>query len=322
MRTMLILAAVAVVIAAAYLLGPRVAVDTTVRFDAAAIGDDPEAYLAAREAEVENLDPALAREIVWVDPQGRNRTPLALVYVHGFSASKGEIRSVPDRVAAALGANLFYTRLAGHGRDGAALAEATVNGWVNDYAEAIAIGRAIGDRVVVIATSTGAALATWGAAQPALAEDVAGLVLISPNYAVQAAGAGLLTMPWGRQLAELLIGEERSFEPINEAHERYWTTRYPTAAILPMAAITEIARETPVEEIGVPALFIFSADDEVVRPEVTRDIAQRWGAPHETMIVEGSDDPSNHVIAGDALSPSTTTLVAERISAWIAALPR
>jgi alpha-beta hydrolase superfamily lysophospholipase len=314
--------AVVALLAATYLLGPRVKADTTIRFDASAIGDDPDAYLADREAGVADLDPDLAKEIVWADPRSRARTPLAIVYVHGFSASKGEIRPVPDRVAEDLGANLFYTRLAGHGRDGAAMAEATVNDWVNDYAEAIAIGRAIGERVLVVATSTGAALATWGATQPELAEDVAGLALISPNYAVQAAGAQLLTMPWGLQIAELVVGPERGFEPINEMYARYWTTRYPTAATLPMAAVTELAREAPVETVEVPALFIFSNADAVVSPEATRDIAERWGAPHEQMIVEGSDDPSNHVIAGDALSPSTTTLVAGRISAWAASLPR
>ena len=80
------------------------------------------------------------------------------------------MRPLPDKVAAALGANLFYTRLTGHGQDGAAMAEGSVNAWINDYAEAIAIGRAIGDKVVVIGTSTGASLATWAASQPALAQ--------------------------------------------------------------------------------------------------------------------------------------------------------
>ena len=49
------------------------------------------------------------------------------------------------------------------------MAEGSVNAWINDYAEAIAIGRAIGDRLAVIGTSTGASLATLASAQPALA---------------------------------------------------------------------------------------------------------------------------------------------------------
>lgn len=318
----LIVAVVLVALILLFLAGPRVATDTTITFDESAIGDDPVAWLAAGEADIPDLRAGLAKEIVWADPASKARTPLAIVYVHGFSASKGELRPVPDRVAVELGANIFYTRLAGHGRDGAAMAEASLNDWVNDYAEAIAIGRAIGDRVVVIATSTGAALATWGATQAGLSRGVAGYVFVSPNYGVQAAGAWLLTMPWGKQIAEMAIGPERGFEPINEQHGRYWTTRYPTAATLPMAALTNLARQAPVERATAPALFIFSDADAVVRPEITRDIAARWGQPHETMIVEGSDDPSNHVIAGDAISPSTTMLVAGRIGEWVATLRR
>lgn len=308
------------VLIALYLTGPRVEADTTVSFDPAVIGPDPQAYLEAEEADVPGLRPELAKEIVWAYPQSRAKTPLAIVYIHGFSASKGEIRPVPDRVASELGANLFYTRLAGHGRGGPAMAEASVNAWINDYAEAIAIGRTIGEKVVVVATSTGAALATWAATDPKLSRDVIGMALISPNYGVQAAGAWLLTMPWGGQIAELVTGKERGFQPRNEAHGRYWTTRYPTSATLPMAALADLAWTAPVETVATPTLFIFSDTDRVVQPERTRAVAERWGAAHETMIVEGSDDPGNHVIAGDALSPSTTALVAGRISAWIDSL--
>lgn len=308
--------------AAFYLSGPRVEVDTAVRFDPARIGDDVDAYLAESESGIPAIREGLEKEVVWAFPQSRAKTPLAIVYVHGFSASKGEIRPVPDEVARALGANLYYARLSGHGRDDVSMAEASVNSWIYDFAEAMAIGRRIGEKVVVISTSTGGSLATWAAAQPELNEDLAGVVLISPNYGVQASGAWLLTGPWGRQLAELIIGAERGFEPANDAQRALWTTRYPTSATLPMAALTELAYAAPVETIEAPALFIFSDADAVVRPDLTRKIAARWGGGAETMIVEGSDDPSHHVIAGDALSPSTTRLVAERIIVWIGSATR
>lgn len=318
MKWLLVFVAIAVVIAAgAWFAGPRVTVDTAVTFDPASLGDDLDQWLADREASVAGIRPGLAKEIVWAYPNSRAKTPLAIVYVHGFSASKGEIRPVPDRVAAALGANLYFTRLAGHGQDGAAMGTASVNDWINDYAEAIAVGRALGEQVVVVATSTGAALATWAATQPALAEGVAGYVFVSPNYGVQASGAWLLTGPWGRRLADIIVGPERGFEPLNEAHARYWTTRYPTSATLPMAALTGLARTAPVETAGAPALFLFSDNDQVVRPDLTREIAARWGAGSEMLVIEGSDDPSSHVIAGDALSPATTGLAAGRIEEWI-----
>ncbi|WP_252928788.1 carboxylesterase [Aliihoeflea sp. 40Bstr573] len=303
--------------AIAYLAGPRVPVDTAIRFDPAAIGGDVEAYVDARERDVPNLRDGVGKEIVWAFPASKARTPLAIVYVHGFSASSGEIRPVPDEVAARLGANLFFTRLTGHGQDGGAMATASVNDWVNDYAEAIEIGRRLGTRVVVMATSTGAGLATWAATQPELSEDVAALVLVSPNYRVRATGSSLLTGPWGGQIARLASGPERQFTPRNEAHGRLWTARYPTEAILPMAALTKLARNAPAEEIGIPALFIYSSTDRIVDAEVTRDIAARWGALSDSLLIESSGDPQNHVIAGDALSPQTNELVIETTVNWL-----
>ncbi len=256
-----------------YLAGPRVPVDTTVTFDAAQVGEDVDAYLAAGEAGARSLRPDAAKQIIWADPGAPGRTPLAIVYVHGFSASKGEIRPVPDDVATRLGANLYFTRLTGHGQDGAALAEANVAAWVNDYAEALEIGRRLGDNLVIVATSTGAGLATWASTQPQLFRDVAALVLVSPNYRVNQAGAWALTGPWGAQLAAL--GEERQFTPQNEAHGRLWTTRYPTRAVLPMAALTPLAREARVETIAIPALFIYSPNDRIIDARLTAEIAER-----------------------------------------------
>ncbi|MBN9218605.1 MAG: alpha/beta fold hydrolase [Mesorhizobium sp.] len=308
------------VLALAFALGPRVAVDTTIRFNPSVIGDDPQAYIAKAEAAVPGIRDGLEKEIVWANPMVHAKTPLAIVYIHGFSASKGEVRPLPDDVADTLDANLFYTRLTGHGQDGEAMTQGSVNAWINDYEEALAIGRAIGDKVIVISTSTGGSLAAWAATQPSASDGVAAIAFISPNFGVKASGAEILTMPWGKQIAEMVIGRERSFVPRNALHEKFWTYKYPVAATLPMQALTELAYGAPVEKAQVPALFIFSDSDKVVRPDRTREIAARWGAPHELVPIEGTGDPDNHVIAGDALSPSTTAFVAQRISVWIEAV--
>ena len=303
-----------------FLLGPRETVNTRVSFDPARIGSDPDAYLAAGEAQVAGIRDGLQKEIIWAYPNSKAKTKLAIVYIHGFSASKGEIRPVPDKLAAALGANLYYTRLTGHGQNGPAMAVATVNDWVNDFAEAMAIGRMIGEKVIIIATSTGAGLATWAAAQPELSNDVAAMVFVSPNYGVQASGSFLLTMPWGRQLANLLIGPEREFTPANELHGKFWTPKYPTNAVLPMAALTKLARDVMVENIKVPALFVFTETDKVVRPDLTKARIVRWGAKTETLVVENPDDPYQHVVAGDALSPNKTEEVSAKALEFIQSL--
>jgi len=322
-RVMVMSGILIVVLAAAAILwfaGPRVERDMTVTFDPTTIGEDLDTWLAEREASVPGIRPGLEKQVVWAYPASKARTPLAIVYVHGFSASKGEIRPLPDKVAEVLGANLFYTRLAGHGQDGAAMATASVNAWINDFAEALAIGERLGERVIVIATSTGASIASWAATEPGLRERMGGVVLVSPNYGVQAAGASLLAGPWGLQIARLVAGRERGFEPLNESHARFWTTRYPIEALLPMSAVVELAASSPVERAAVPALFVFSDTDLIVRPDLTRGIAARWGAPHAIVTVDDSDDPSSHVIAGDAMSPRTTDRLAAAVADWIRAL--
>lgn len=315
-----LLALVVVAVGALWLFGPREPADLTITFDPSAIGDDPSAYLARQEADVPNLRPEAAKEIVWAYPESRAKTPLALVYVHGFSASKDELRPLPDLVARKLGANLFLTRLAGHGRDGEAMRQASVNDWMNDLAEALAIGRRLGERVVVIGNSTGGTLAILGASDPALMRDVAGLVLLAPNLKVLNRWAFVLDLPFARQFGPWLFGEEWGEGASDPRIAAVWTMRYPTIALLTMGALMRTARTSDIASISLPALFLLSPNDRVVDPAATQNVIARWTAPKETIAVTDSGDPNGHILAGDLLSPTTTAPLAERIAAWIETL--
>ncbi len=306
-----------VLAALAFAFGPRVAADTKITFDATSIGTDPDAYLTKSEAAVAGIREGMEKEIVWAFPASKAKTPIALVYIHGFSATKGEVRPVPDIVAKALGANLFLTRLHGHGQDGAAMATSSVNDWANDMAEALAIGHKLGEKVIVMSASMGGGLTTWAANDPALSKQIDAAIFISPNYGVQASGAFLLTAPFGEQLANIIVGKERSFIPENALHAKFWTPVYPTKSVLPMAALTALAAAVPVEQIKQPALFIYSETDKVVQPALIKATAARWGGPHEVHALAKNGDPYSHVIAGDALSPSTTGEVVQLILDWV-----
>jgi alpha-beta hydrolase superfamily lysophospholipase len=303
-----------------WLFGPRPDADTTVTFQSAALADDLDSYVADEEAAFADIRADNQKQIVWAYPNSKARTPLAIVYVHGFSASPAEIRPVPDEVAEQLGANLFFTRLTGHGRTGDAMAEGSVKAWVNDYAEAIAIGRRLGARVVVMATSTGASLATWAADKPDLAADVAGYVFVSPNYGVKARGSFLLTGPYAATVAKLVLGERHSFEARKPGQAENWTTEYPSSAVVPMGQLVALARQARVEDVDTPVLFIFSPNDHVVRPEKTRDMSARWRGKAEIVEVTDSTDEAQHVIAGDILSPGTNAMLIDKITAWISGL--
>ncbi len=304
--------------------GPTEHVDETVRFEDSFIGTDVETYLAKSEERVANIIPGAQKQVIWANPATREKTPVSLVYIHGFSATLEETRPLPDLIARELGANLFYTRLTGHGAGSEAMATATVNDWFNDTAEALAIGRMLGEKVVVISASTGGTFASWAATRPTLSRDVAGLVMISPNYGLNNPAASVLTMGFGRDWIPMVFGAERSFEPSSPEHAKWWTTKYPTVSLLPMAASVEHVNTLRFEEIEIPALFIYHPEDGVVRADITADIAARWGqstAAEATVFeVEESEDPLNHVIAGRILSPSNSEPLAGVAADWIKAL--
>lgn len=299
------------------LIGPRPDRNEAINFDPALLGSDLDAYLSASESRFTDIRPGAQKEIIWADPATKEKTPVSIVYLHGFSATKGETRPVSDKVAAALGANLYYTRLAGHGRTGEALGAATMNSWLNDTAEAIAIGERIGEKVVVVTASTGGTLATWAASHPALGPKLAALVLISPNYAIQGASIGLLNMPWGETLLPKLLGEQRSFVPHNPEHGKWWTTAYPSKAVFPMGALLKTVSLIDFTKITTPALFMVSPEDQVIVPEEAFRIHRMWGGPKELIRVANAEDPSKHVIAGDILSPGNTQMAVDAILAFL-----
>ena len=276
-------------------------------------------WLAAREGVFADITPGAEKTIQWAGEPGV-RTPLALVYLHGFSATRQEISPVAETVARNLGANLFATRFAGHGRPGAALGEASVADWATDLAEAIAIGRRLGERVVLIGTSTGGSLAALAAVEPSYAADIAGVVLISPNFELNNPQAFLLDLPWARSWVPMVVGDTRSWEPLNEGHGRYWTTSYPSVAVFPMRVVQQASAAVDHAQAGMPMLALYAAGDQVVLPAATEAVLARWGGPTTAVVVDGADDPFQHVIAGDILSPSRTAPTIEVLTDWIGGL--
>ncbi len=281
---------------------------------------DPVAHYAAREAAIEGITPGTEARIIWAGAEGE-RAPITLLYIHGFSATSEEIRPVPDLVAEALGANLVYPRLRGHGRNGDALAEATAGEWVDDTAEALAVARAVGDEIIILATSTGATLAALAMTEADMAEDVEAMVFVAPNFELANPAGRLLNWPLARVWVPWLVGAERSFATQNEDHARYWTWSYPTVAAIPVAALMSETVSREYSGVSVPVLAIFSDDDQVISAPAIRRFAEGWGgvfALAPQTLPETGADPYNHVIAGDILSPAMTAPITDQILTWLA----
>ena len=307
------------VLGGVYLLGPDEPMTGEITFEASALGDDIENYLKNREAAFSDIRDGLEKEVIWANPASKEKTTVSVVYIHGFSASKAEVRPVTDNVATANNANLFYTRLRGHGRTPASMGEMYVDDWLNDGAEALAIGSNIGEKSIVIATSTGAGITTWLAANRSeLFGNVAAIVFISPNFGLHPPLSTILRLPFVRSFLPILNGgANRQVERESEAERHGWTTPYRVVATVPMAKITEEAFNSDVSTINIPAYFVYSTEDMVVVPSNTEAIMERWGGPTSSLIINDSQDDSNHVITGDIRSPNTTKRVSEAINSWL-----
>ena len=272
--------------------------------------EDLNAWVVEREADVPGLREGDGRDIVWADSTVQGRTELSIVYLHGFSADRHEMDPVITRLGEALGANVFFTRLQGHGRDAAAMGEATVEGWLADAAEAFAVGGRLGERVVVIGTSTGGTLATWIAARPEAQDRLAAMILVSPNYQPRDRNSRIFLQPWGEQIARLVVGSERCWKPLNDDQGRHWTTCYPIEAITPMMALVERVRTMDLSGVTTPTLLVYSPEDQVVdaRETVVRT-ATMTSATIRSVDVPSATDPSSHVLAGDIVSPESNEQV-------------
>jgi esterase/lipase len=279
-----------------------------------------EAYLAARERREPGITPGAERAVRWAGGEP-GRTPLALVYLHGYSATRQEVFPLVERVGDALGANLFFTRLTGHGRDGAAMLEGSVAAWQQDTLEALAIGRAIGERVVLLSTSTGGTLSTWAASR-SHDDSLAALVMISPNFAPRDRTLYLLDWPvLGPALLGYLGDDYRSWQPHNARQARYWTWSYPYRALPQLVRLVKDVAAIDKSAIGVPTLMIYSPTDRVIDPAAVADAFAEWGGERKRLVAfERSGDPSQHVLAGDILSPGSTEEIARMISDFLSGL--
>ena len=283
------------------------------------INENLDGWLAANEAAVHARTPIIAdteKRIRW-HGEPNQRTPLAVVYLHGFSATRQEVAPVGELVADALGANLFETRLAGHGLESDPLSDVRAEDWLDDGVEALALGASIGDKIVLMGTSTGATLAVALADHESF-DAVTTLVLMSPNFGLPDPSSEALTWPGGPQLANAMIGDTRSWTAANDLQDRFWSTTYPTASLVEMMRLVKRSRTLLATPLEASVLTLYSPNDGVVDTSWVQKAAGQINSAHSELIaIEESGDPSNHVLAGNILSPESNAAIAAHITDFV-----
>lgn len=245
-------------------------------------------------------------EIVWTDSLTKKKTPYAIVYLHGFSASKMEGAPTHLNIAKQFGCNLYLARLSQHGIDTAdALINMTADNLWETAKQAFAIGKQLGDKVILMGTSTGGTLALQLAATY---PDVAGLILYSPNIAVNDPNAWLLNNPWGLQIARLVKGSNYNIIPSDTTYEKYWNTKYRLEALASLEELLETKMTaTTFQQIKQPVLTLYYYKDEqhqdpVVKVSATKEMFAALGTANELKRSVAMPNTGNHVIGSPILS--------------------
>jgi len=266
-----------------------------------------EGYINRMES-VHHLKPDNEARVVWADTS-RRKTPYAIVYLHGFSASQGEGDPVHRYIAKKYGCNLYLARLAEHGIDTSeAMANLTADEYWNSAKEALAVGQQLGNKVILMGTSTGGTQALQLAA--AFPDKIAALVLMSPNIAINDPNAWVANQHWGLQLAHLITGSHYiiSKEDYGPLYRQYWYPKYRTEAVVALQEmLSTTMNKSTFEKVTQPVgLFYYYKDkvhqDSVVKVSAELEMFDELGTPMILKYKEAIPEAGTHVIGSSVRS--------------------
>lgn len=271
-------------------------------------------YVQTKEQQ-HKLKPDNEARIIWFD-SSKNKTPYSIVYLHGFSASQKEGDPIHLQLAKTFGCNLYLSRLSDHGVDTTeALQLFTAERVWESAKEALAIGEAIGDKVIIVSTSTGGTLALKLAAE--FPDRVHALVNMSPNIEINNPAAFLANDPWGLHIARVVMGGKyRDTGPENEK-SKYWNGKYRLEAVVQLQELIESSMtDETFARIKQPSLTLYYyKDEEHQDPEVKvsamRKMHEKLGTPEALKRQMAIPNAEAHVIGGALVSKDVETVYSE-----------
>lgn len=185
--------------------------------------DSLDGWLAHKESGFKTMKPNNEARIEWYG-DSVSVTEYAVVYLHGFTASGEEGNPVHRAFAKRYGCNMYLPRLFGHGLDTSEpFIDLTPENYLQSAKEAIAVGKKIGKKLILVCTSTGGTLGIYLAAHD---PQIEALICYSPNIDIFDPNSKMLTQPWGLSLARLIIGGNYQQYEAPEEFKKYWQTKY------------------------------------------------------------------------------------------------
>jgi pimeloyl-ACP methyl ester carboxylesterase len=308
LRLLFILAALLVIL---FLLGPKppkpVLDNTLPRIEAGL--DQLDAYIKEKEQDLP-LKPENESKIIWENDSLKTKTEYVLLYLHGFSASSYEGYPTHVNFARYFHANAYFPRLASHGLDVAdPLLDMTPDRLYGSAKEALQIARLLGEKVIMMSTSTGGTLSLKLAAE--FPGQIAGLLLLSPNIRINNPSAFLLSGHWGLQIARASFDGKYRYvnDDLNDKECRYWNCFYRLEAIVYLQQLVDATmNEKLFKRVNTPVFLAYYYQDEdhqdgTVRVDAMLEMFDQLGTPEE-LKQKQAFNAETHVIGCEMFSKS------------------
>ena len=267
-----------------------------------------EADIQASEAREPGIKPLCEAKIVWADSTKKEKTRVAMIYLHGFGASREEGAPVHEHIAKTFGCNIFLARLDEHGvNEGEGnLLEVTADSYVESAERALAIAQQLGDSVIILATSAGGALGLFLASRH---PEVKAVVTWSPCIRLASGLTGVMAGPWGLQIARQVKGGRHNDWTFRKPEmAKYWTNHQCLEGPVQFATFLEtaIVPETFAKiKCPVFAGYYFRDEnnqDKVISVPAIREMMTQLGTPVALRREASFPNANDHVIASEIVS--------------------
>lgn len=267
-----------------------------------------ESYIDEKEKNTRNLKEDNEARIIWNNPQKKEKTEYCVVYIHGFTASYYEGYPTNVDFAKRYGCNLYLARLSKHGlSDPDAFEKLTADKLLQSASEALAIGKKLGKKVILMCTSTGATLGLYLAAQSP--ENIAGIILYSPLIDFYDKNFHLLDDPWGLQIGRLITGGKYSErKDSNKAQDKYWTNKNRIEGGVELQnLVAHTMLESTFKKIKQPLFLAYyykdkENQDKAVSVEAMLEMYKQLGTPKKLKQKQAFPKAGHHVIGSKAVS--------------------
>lgn len=255
--------------------------------------------IAEKESAFKTLRPDNEARIIWAD-SSKTKTEWSIVYLHGFSASWKEGDPVVLDMAKRYGCNLYLSRLYAHGLDTVEnMMNLTAQKFLQTAKEALAIGKAIGGKVLVVTCSTGGTVGLYLASGES---NIDALVLYSPNVKIYDPTAAMLDKPWGLHIARAVTGSDYHSWKATDEKKKYFTTHYRMEALVALQSlVSNTMKKETFEKITCPVFLGYyykneEEQDKVVSVKAMQEMFTQLGTASEKKREIPFPEAGDHVI--------------------------